>query len=398
MDGTLEQKISAARTRLILDKPFLGVLVLRLPMVAAKPQWCPTTATDTKNLYYNPQYLDALGLRQIEFVLAHEALHCALAHFSRRGHRDKRRWDLACDFAINPVLLAEGLRPPPNAVTFVEYAGMTAEEIYPLLQDNDTTESMDQHLDDVAHAPASSPSKTTPPSDGGGQSLTEDDGAEPDTRPLPLTQNEREQLDKQWQHQRVVAAQRASQAGKLTGALADLAGALSHPKLSWRVLLARHMVARGREDYDYARPARREGEAILPRLHSREIDIAIVLDTSGSIGENEIREFLGEIDALKTQVRARVTLFACDTELAPGAPWVFEAWEELKFPQQLPRGGGTRFTAPFAWYEQRMMVPDLLVYFTDALGQFPEAEPGFPVLWLVKGKASVPFGLRVQLN
>lgn len=396
MNDDLEQKISAARTRLILDKPFLGVLVLRLPMVPAKPQWCPTTATDTKNLYYNPHYLDALGTRQIEFVLAHEALHCALAHFSRRGHRDKRRWDLACDFAINPVLLAEGLRPPPNVITFVEYAGMTAEEIYPLLQDNDTTESMDQHLEDVNHAPASNPPQT-PPRDATGQSLTEND-AEQGTRPPPLTQSEREQLDKQWQHQRVVAAQRAAQAGKLTGALADLVDALLHPKLSWRALLARHMVARAREDYDYTRPARREGEAILPRLHSREIDVAIVLDTSGSISATEIQEFLAEVDALKAQVRARVTLFACDTELAPGAPWVFEAWEELKLPQQLRRGGGTRFTAPFAWYEQRPMTPDLLVYFTDALGLFPGAEPSFPVLWLVKGKAQVPFGLRVQLN
>lgn len=396
INDKLEQKISAARTRLILDKPFLGVLVLRLPLVAAKPQWCPTTATDTKNLYYNPQYLDALGTRQLEFVLAHEALHCALSHFSRRGHRDKRRWDLACDFAINPVLLAEGLRPPPNAITFIEYAGMTAEEIYPLLQDNDNTESMDQHLDETAAAPASTPPKI-PPNDESGQGLTEND-VEPGAQPPPLAPSEREQLDKQWQHQRVVAAQRAAQAGKLAGALANLVETLLHPKLSWRTLLARYMVARAREDYDYTRPARREGEAILPRLHSRQIDIAIVLDTSGSISETEIQEFFGEVDALKAQVRACVTLFACDTEIAAGAPWVFEPWEELKLPRQLPRGGGTRFTAPFAWYEQQPVTPDLLVYFTDALGLFPEIEPDFPVLWLVKGKAPVPFGMRVQLN
>jgi len=396
MNDELEQKISAARTRLILDKPFLGVLVLRLPMVAAKPQWCPTTATDTKNLYYNPQYLDALGTRQIEFVLAHEALHCALSHFSRRGHRDKRRWDLACDFAINPVLLAEGLRPPPNAITFVEYAGMTAEEIYPLLQDNDNTESMDQHLDDAKNAPESNPSRTSK-DDESGQGLTEI-GEEPSMRPPPLSQSERELLDKQWQHQRVVAAQRAAQAGKLNGALANLVDTLLHPKLSWRALLARYVVTRAHEDYDYTRPSRREGEAILPRLHSRQIDVAVVLDTSGSIRATEIQEFLAEIDALKAQVRARITLFACDTEIAPGAPWVFDAWDELKLPQQLPRGGGTRFTAPFAWYAQRPMTPDLLVYFTDALGQFPEIEPAFPVLWLVKGKAPVPWGMRVQLN
>ena len=44
----LETKLAAARTRLIIDKPFLGALVLRLPMVKADPKWCKTTATDAR--------------------------------------------------------------------------------------------------------------------------------------------------------------------------------------------------------------------------------------------------------------------------------------------------------------------------------------------------------------
>lgn len=47
-------RLSAARTRLILDKPFLGALAMRLPLVAAGP-WCKTTASDARSLYYNPQ-------------------------------------------------------------------------------------------------------------------------------------------------------------------------------------------------------------------------------------------------------------------------------------------------------------------------------------------------------
>ena len=47
---TIETKLAAARTRLILDKPFLGALVLRLPMNAAKPDWCPTTASGAASL------------------------------------------------------------------------------------------------------------------------------------------------------------------------------------------------------------------------------------------------------------------------------------------------------------------------------------------------------------
>ena len=83
-------RISAARSRLILDRPFLGALVLRLPMQEIEAPWCPTTATDARKIYFNPAYFDSLSLSQIEFALAHEALHCALAHFARRLHRDKR--------------------------------------------------------------------------------------------------------------------------------------------------------------------------------------------------------------------------------------------------------------------------------------------------------------------
>ena len=87
----IELKISSARTRLIIDNPFLGALVLRLPVVAADPSWCETTATDARKIFYNPAYIDALDTDEMQFALAHEALHCALSHFARRGHRDKRK-------------------------------------------------------------------------------------------------------------------------------------------------------------------------------------------------------------------------------------------------------------------------------------------------------------------
>ena len=139
-------RISAARSRLILDRPFLGALVLRLPMQATDAPWCPTTATDARQIYFNPKNFDSLSLSQIEFALAHEALHCALAHFSRRQHRDKRRWDIACDLAVNPLLIDDGLTPPPDVLYLPDYSGLSAEEIYPMLEDNPEEEPHDRHL------------------------------------------------------------------------------------------------------------------------------------------------------------------------------------------------------------------------------------------------------------
>jgi predicted metal-dependent peptidase len=404
MSADVDIKLSAARTRLILDKPFLGALVLRLPMVAADPKWCKTTATDARSFYYNPAYIEGLTLDQAQFMLAHEALHCALSHFARREHRTKHRWDLACDLAINPLLIKDGLKPPPGALYMDQFDGLTAEEVYPSIADMDNdTETLDQHLYDNEDSDGGHNSgQNGSPQEQGGQGDSPEAELDPNKggapQPKPLSESEREQLSVQWQQRLAGAAQQALQAGKLGGGLARLVDHLLQPQLPWRMLLAKYMTSISRDDYNYSRPSRREGSAILPSLRSTQVDMVVVLDTSGSISPDEVNEFMSEIDAIKGQVRARITLHTCDAELAKDGPWEYEPWEEFKLPRDFKGGGGTRFTPVFDWVRTRDRQPDLLVYFTDAEGEFPKQEPFYPVLWLVKGKSKVPWGQRVQLN
>ncbi len=394
-------KLSAARTRLILDKPFLGALVLRLPMKRADPKWCSTSATDARAFYYNESYIEALSLAQTQFVLAHEALHCALSHFARRQHRDKRRWDLACDFAVNPLLIQDGLTPPPNALYLEEYAGMTAEEIYPLIEEPGDQQPQDQHLYDN-DTPQQAQGRADPgehrQSTSAGAEAQWDEEAGGAPQPPPLGYEERNRLETQWQQRLAGAAQQAMRAGKLGGLIARMVDHLLQPQLPWRMLLARYLTMCGREDFNYARPGRREGEAILPSLRSAQVDVVVGVDTSGSITQREMDQFIAEVDAIKGQIKARITLLTCDAQLGPGAPWVFEAWEQLRPPKNIQGGGGTSFVPVFDWVETQQWSPDILVYFTDAQGVFPQREPAYPVLWLVKGKAKIPWGQRVQLN
>jgi len=119
---------------------------------------------------------------------------------------------------------------------------------------------------------------------------------------------------------------------------------------------------------------------------------------SGSIKRDELNEFIAEVDSLKSQVRARVTFLSCDSKITGDSPWVFEAWEYCQLPGRIMGGGSTDFNPVFEWVEQNDIRPDLLVYFTDAEGKFPEIEASYPVTWLVKGKAPVPWGDRIQLN
>jgi len=411
-EDPIATKLSAARTRLILDKPFLGALVLRLPMVEANPNWCHSTATDARTFYYNREFIEVLSLEHVQFMLAHEALHCALAHFSRRQHRVKHRWDVACDHAINPILVEDGLWPPPGTLLLDEFKDMTAEEIYPYIKDNTDEETIDQHAyDDAEGGQRGNQSNPDPPTpqqaDGSKASADEGDtgGKSPQPqqrsgapKPSPLTSTERDTLAVQWQQRLAGAAQQAMQAGKLGGALARLVDHLLQPQLPWRMLLARYLTSVARDDYSYMRPSRREGNAILPSLRSHHVELTVVLDTSGSVTETELNEFLAEVNAIKGQLQARITLHTCDTVLADDGPWQVEAWEELKLPRTFQGGGGTSFLPPFVWAERQDRQPDLLVYFTDAQGEFPMHEPVFPVLWLVKGRLPVPWGQRIQLN
>ncbi len=430
-------KISAARTRLILDRPFIGALVLRLELQRADPSWCATTGTDAKKFYYNSEYIDSLKSPELQFVLAHEALHCALSHFARRQHRIKHRWDLACDYAINPILLDEGMTPPPGVLIMSEYRDMSAEEIYPLLDDNDLSETMDQHLYDKPEDPKEGGNQSqtddshqqntktdqehqdqqtnTPqnaPADSGRSSGNNDmqtNQSEQDSNPEQsgplkapppaLSIQEMETLQEKWQQRMAGAAQQAQQAGKLSSLLSRFIDAEISPTLPWRQLLATHLNATARDDYSYARPNTRRGNpAIFPMLRSSQVNALIAVDVSGSISDDELNQCIAEINAIKGQLRARVTIIAIDDKIAPGFPKIFEAWEEISLVEPISGNGGTDFRPVFNWQETLDIATDVLVYFTDAQGIFPEQAPTYPVIWLVKGKALVPWGERIQLN
>lgn len=437
----LETKLAAARTRLILEKPFLGALVMHLPLKAADPKWCKTTATDARNFYFNPDYIARLTLEQTQFVLAHEAMHCALSHFNRRNHRQKHRWDVACDYAVNMILDEERMRGPDNALMNAAYRGLTAEEIYPVLHEDPPEETQDMHLFDNEPSEGGGEGEPQEQNDseqgkgqnekpepsqgesggkpdqqqdqqqggkGQGNKSQQDTDSQQNSNPQqtseapPPPPADPDQLDEQWKSRLAAAAQAARQAGKLSQSMMRLVDNLLAPQLPWRALLARYMMNAARDDYSFQRTSRREagnpGDAMMPRLYSQGVNVIVVLDTSGSVTRDELQEFLSEIDALKAQVRADVTLHACDDKLAEAGPWRYAMWEAIQLPEEIAGGGGTDFRPVFEWIQREHSSPDLLVYFTDAEGQFPAREPTYPVVWLVKGKADVPFGIRIQLN
>lgn len=388
------RKLHAARARLVLERPFLGALALHLQLRRGGTR---SMATDGRHLDYAPPFVAGLDFAETQFMLAHAALHCALGHFVRRGQRDRRRWDAACDYAVNQLLVDDGLRPPAGALVDARHRGLAAEEIYPRLPD-DVPATLDEH--GALAAGEGGEARAARDVVRAAETLVDDgflashrDGLEELGTRVPS-----DRMADVWRDRLSLAASEAAQAGRLGAPWQALLPHLAAPRLPWRALLERFLLAHAAEDYSFARPGRREGEAILPGRAGREANLVVALDTSGSIGRELLADFAAEVDALKGRLNARVALLFCDAALSADSPRRFEPWEAIRFPALVAGGGSTRFTPVFDWIDAEPVRPDALVYFTDGLAEFPAMPPSYPVLWIVSGNAPVPWGTRVQLN
>jgi predicted metal-dependent peptidase len=140
----IDHRLRAARAQLVLQHPFLGALLLRLSTRA--DDQCGSIGTDGKEIRYRPAFLADFSLSEVQFHLLHQVLHCALGHPWRRGHRLTVMWYMACDYAVNQLLVDEAFKLAPGAIINERYRGLSAEEIYPLLALGESRQPLDGHL------------------------------------------------------------------------------------------------------------------------------------------------------------------------------------------------------------------------------------------------------------
>ena len=99
--------IARAKSMLLVRHAFFASLALNLEYIETEET--ETMATDGKAIYYNPAWVATLELIEIMSVIAHEVLHVAFCHHLRRNGRDQARWNKACDYAINWILVESGV-------------------------------------------------------------------------------------------------------------------------------------------------------------------------------------------------------------------------------------------------------------------------------------------------
>ena len=368
---TAAQKMIKARANLVMAHPFFGTLALRLKMV--EDPSIETASCDGTSIRYNPKFVDKLSLSKVQGLIAHEVMHPAFLHHTRRGSRDKKKWNIACDYAINTILHNAGFDLPEGRYLDPAYNGMTAEHIYTLLPDdpNDGNGNGQQDSND-------------PGGDGG-----VDDS--PNSQNGGGSQSQQNHEEAEWKVAVAQAAHVAKQTGHLPGDIERMIEELFEPVLPWRSILRRFMTEKRNDDFSWKRGNRRfiaQGLYLPSRLSDDAMgEIVVVIDTSGSISQKELTEFGSEIKSIVDEVRpSKVRVIYCDSRIAHIDE--FGPDDDLQFAAH--GGGGTDFRPPFRWLEENQIVPRALVYLTDGYGPFPEQEPDFPVMWAINNHDVTP--------
>jgi len=407
---TAIDRIRKARAVLLLDHPFFGALIFRLTPVSAPS--IPTMATDGKSLFYNPSFVDELPPDQLVGVLAHEVMHPALQHHTRRGNRDRERWNEAADYAINPLVLNAGMALPKDALNDSRFHNLSAEQIYNRLTEEESGNSSNsgspQSSSSTGDSDTSSGSQSSLPDPGGnqvpqppmtpggfGQVL---DAPNPEAPGQPLSDAQRSAAETEWRAAVHEAVAVARMAGKTPAGVDRALRQTAEAKVDWRDRFQRAFAATIPNDYSWMRPNRRLIHAglYLPGVSREGVgELVIAIDCSGSINERQLGQFAGEVNALIEEHRPeKVHLLYFDTLIHRHD--VYSCGEQVAL---MPvGGGGTEFAPVFEHIDQNGLNPHALVVLTDLYGPVPDREPHYPVIWVSTSSQVAPFGETIPVD
>ena len=346
----IEEKLQKAKAKLMLEHPYFGSIcgALRFEQDDDIEAFQSNGTTFT----YNDDFLASCSVEEVEFCFANAAMHYALQHQNRALNRQGWLWQLASDYAINAMLMKNNLYPPDRINYQSRFDGMYAEEIYAILENE---------IDDKEYTEEKQKNEKV---------------VQADSEDIEFL----EQL-----------LQKAIAQDELPKDLNRFFPKIIQSKINWRDALYQYVHRHAKEDYRFFPPNKRyihQGFA-LPSLQSELLKIIVAIDTSGSIDETLLAQFFGEFEAIMQSFsNYEIDLIACDSKIQYYQR--FYPGDFLAY--QTKGGGGTDFRPVFAFIEEKIDNPTLLLYFTDAQGIYPKTEPNYDILWVLSNEAEVPFG------
>lgn len=365
MRADVHERVVTARIGLLLKHPFFGNMATRL-RVQECDDWCPTAATDGRHLYYNTQFFNAMNNKEIEFVIAHEILHCVFDHLTRRNDRDPKLYNIAADYIVNNMLVRDRIGSKPTLVDCFQdfkYEGWSSEEVYDDLFKNakkididSLGDLLDEHLNW---------DEEDGDSDGDGD--TDGKGSK-DGKGRPRYSKEELQNIRDEIKEAMIQAAQVAGAGNTPAGVQRLIKDLTEPKMNWRQLLRQQIQSTIRSDYTFSRPNRKGWHmgAVLPGMNFADtVDICVAIDMSGSISNAQGRDFLTEIKGIMDEFKDYyIKVWCFDTKVYNKDEFSADAGKDIT-EYEVMGGGGTDFDCNWNFMKSEGIAPKKFIMFTD---------------------------------
>lgn len=413
VDYEAREKLIGARVSLLLKQAFFGNLATRLKLVNAD-EWLTTLATDGRHFYYNSRFVMMLDQKEIEFGFGHEVLHCVYDHMGRRDNRDPKIWNFANDYCVNNDLVDHNIGRKITTIEILydrKYKGKSSEEIYEGLMENIEYLDMDQmlkqmldeHLEGEGEGDGGEGEQQDCDSCNGtgkgkdGKDCPDCSGTGKKGRPK-MSKAQMDEIRDEFKEAVINAASNEPNAGNIPGNVKKMLKDLTEPQMDWRELLNLTLTSAIKDDYTWMRPSRRSWhmDAIMPGMNpGEEIDIAVAIDTSGSISQTMLRDFLSEVQGCMESFTAyKIHLFCFDTQVHN--PVQFDSDDITDICEyELGGFGGTDFVPIFEHLKNNEIDPSRLVVFTDGYPWNSWGDPDYcDTLWVIHGTTTIegPFG------
>jgi len=421
-----EQIWQKARVMLVLKQPFFGILALKLKFIPDPSGGGQgTCGVDIeKNLVYNPEFVESLDPWDAGAVLMHEIGHLVQschARFPEGGNH--MLWNLAADMAVNTWVVETDIGSKSKIMNDIfpldmraYAAGKSTEQMYidMLKEEFEPQACKCDFLSDQGEGNSGG--------QGGGQG---DDGDQesqqggggggdkdtPDRHPanglgcssashIKKPQPKQIRAIKQdIQAAATAVANRASGRGDLPGFVQDFLAKISKPTVTWKDHLRRAAVESFRGNYTFNRPGRRSA-AIGMRLPSRKPSpqgAIVVIDTSGSISDKMISQFISETVGIMNAAKCPwVDIYFHDTECYFHDRFTPKTLTKIKVQR-----GGTSHIHVFEKIEASKKNIGMVICFTDLMTCFPD-KPKYPVIWAVPkeyyGRCHAPWGKELEVK
>lgn len=365
----------------------------------------PSAATDGTNIIINTKWWTPLSVEEQVRVLCHECGHRWFNHHTRANKRVSQELNnIAMDIVIESLLVVSNIGKSIKGTIGElinhdgDFSGNINGKIISIEKAH--TYTYEQVLDMLLKHIKENPSKSKNANsvyNKEGFEITDKNGNKKtqvdEFQDGKISDEEGKEIEEGMRR----AIVEHKEKGTLNGTIAELLSDYFKPKINWKQFIRDAVSPEVKSYQTYSRINRRANGRMLPGVIKEGVDIVYAMDTSGSMGENELKVAYGELQNLFKSMEAgsiNATIMLHTTDVY--------AEHKLKNDAKVPAfkiiSGGTSHIDVFEKAEK--MKAKVLICFTDGYTDFPSKTNIQKVLWIVtdkKGLQSIPSNLGKKL-